>query len=609
MKKAFLLWTLFCCVGVHAQTIEIRFNKNIELLGYLIELGDPSENDPNHPISIAINQFPEDKNNPALAKLFELGETMDYSTLVQLMYRLPEFPHKEGMEYSDEILSSTAFDPKLIQSIFEQVNQFSKLSHFDELWDNLEAARSATSSLLDERKPSMELITELERFYGQSYAAYEIVPSLTLWSGSGFGIRSQEENKATFVLGPLVKNYDFTSEVFSSLTIHEFGHSFVNHIVEENSDIISKTSELFEEIESSMRQQGYTNWPTCVLEHFVRAGEVIIPELMGDHTTSQSNLQYHTIEKDFIYLEYLIDRLKEYRLNQGLLYSEAVSNTMKDFQIKLQPENDQVETIQGVVQRKESNEPIPFAHIGVPGKNLGTISRPDGSFEIDLSQASPTDSLVFSSLGFLRKAFPVSDLTTYLDVSLEEEANLLQEVVVTAKREQAKSKKLGRIKPSKRTRGQNGLKEFGFGGEQGIRIKATQPYLLEEVSFHMRFNTVDSALFRLNIYRVDEDGLPEKSLLKQDLFVKSKKGQKWIRKELEANSLLIDQDLVITYEVVQVWFSDTSTNALYLTFGKGYPEGGAFLRRSSMDQWITETPDAFPITLYVSVKVYEDGEQ
>lgn len=604
MKKALVLLAMFYCFGANAQSIDIQFNKNIELLGYIIEMGEPSENDPNHPISIAIHQFPEDKNNPALTKLFELGETIDYSTLVQLMYRLPEFPHEEGMEYSSEILSSTAYDLLLIRSIIEQVNQFSKSAHFEEVWKNLDSARSATLQQLDEHKPSQKLIGELEHFYGQSYSQYEIVPSLTLWSGPGFGIRSQEENKATFVLGPLEKDYDFTSDLFTSLTIHEFGHSFVNHIVEENNDIISKTSELFEEIEASIRQQGYSNWSTCVIEHFVRAGEVIIPELMGDNATSQSNLQYHVIEKDFIYLEYLVDRLKEYRLDQKLSYSEAVSRTLKDFQNHFQPEKDQVETIRGVLRSVDSEEPIPFAPIGIPGKHLGTISKPDGSYEINLSKASPNDSLVFSSLGYKRKAFLISELPAYFDVSLEEEATLLSEIVVTAKKEKSRDEKFGRTKPSKRTRGQNGLKEFGFGGEQGIRINALNPYFLEEVSFHMRFNTVDSALFRLNIYEINEDGLPGKSLLKQNLFVKSEKGQNWIRKQLEEERLFINQDIIITYEVVRVWFNPRSTNALYLTFGKGYPEGGVYLRRSSMDDWITDTPEAFPITLYVKGKVY-----
>lgn len=604
MKKTLFLLALTCSAGARAQDIDIQFNKNIEMLGYIIEMSDPSENDPSHPISIEINKFPEDIENPLLSELFKLGESIDYSTIVHLMYRLPEFPHDDGVKYSEEIIGNTGYDPTIIQSIIEKVNQFSKSAHFDEVWDNLEEQRAATLEILDALKPSKELMNELERFYGQSFAQYEIVPSLTLWSGPGFGIRTKEEDKATFVLGPLEENYDFASDLFNSLTIHEFGHSFVNHIVVENRKPINETSELFLEMEQSMRLQGYSNWTTCVIEHFVRAGEVIIPEIMGDYTSSQANLQHYIQDKDFIYLDYLVDRLKEYRLNKKLSYSVAVSKTMMDFQNEFQQQKPHISTIKGVLSVSGSNEPVPFVHIGVPGKNLGTISRHDGSYEIDLSQASANDSLIFSSIGFKRASFTISDLTESFDVSLVEDVKILKEVVVTGKKQRIKTEKFGRIKPSKTTRGQNGLSEFGFGGEQGIKISTPQAYYLEEVSFHLRFNTVDSILFRINIYDINKDGLPGNSLLKRNIFVKSKKGQKWIKKGLEEEGLMIDQDIIISYEVVQVWFNKKSNNAIYLTFGKGCAEGGVYLRRSSMDKWITEEPDAFPITLYVSGKVY-----
>jgi|GEM_PF-937260 len=602
-----LLVIISCRLGANAQDIEIHFNKNIELFGYIIEMGDPSENYPSLPISIEINRFPEDRKIPALKELFELGENLDYSTAVELMYYMPEFPQQK-LSVPIDLLQKMGFqteeDQALIQSILEKVNQFSIESNFEQVWSILAKHRNQTVEILNAHKPSSELMSELEGFYGQSYQHYEIVPSLTIWSGAGWGFKNINENKSTFVLGPLDNNYDFTSDRFTSLSIHEFGHSFVNHIVEENGQIITETSGLFRDVEASMRRQGYSNWTSCVIEHFVRAGEVIIPEIMGDSATSQSNLQNNINERDFIYLEYIVARLKEYRLDKKLPYSVAVKNTLKDFQNKFQPKEDKVSTIKGFVRMSDSNEPIPFVHIGVQGKNLGTISRPDGSYEIDLSQTSAQDSLVFSSIGFKRASFVISELTESFDVSLLQEVKILKEVVVTGKKQRIKTEKFGRIKPSKMTRGQNGLLEFGFGGEQGIRINTSQTYYLEEVSFHMRFNTVDSVLFRINIYDICEDGLPSNSLLNRNIFVKSKKGQKWIRKRLEDERLMIDQDIIITYEVVQVWFNEKSNNAIFLTYGKGYPEGGVYLRRSSMDKWITEEPDAFPITLYVSGKVY-----
>ena len=61
MKTLLPVFALSLMLTAKAQEhpVEIRFMKNIEFFGYLIELGDPSDNDPNHPISKYIHQYPE----------------------------------------------------------------------------------------------------------------------------------------------------------------------------------------------------------------------------------------------------------------------------------------------------------------------------------------------------------------------------------------------------------------------------------------------------------------------------------------------------------------------------------------------------------------------
>ena len=68
-----------------------------------------------------------------------------------------------------------------------------------------------------------------------------------------------------------------------AVIIHEFGHSFVNPVVDSIPPVdISKTERLFEPIKSAMEKQGYNTWKTCLYEHFVRAGEVVIAKLLDD---------------------------------------------------------------------------------------------------------------------------------------------------------------------------------------------------------------------------------------------------------------------------------------------------------------------------------------
>jgi hypothetical protein len=67
-------------------------------------------------------------------------------------------------------------------------------------------------------------------------------------------------------------------------------------------------------------------------EHFVRAGEVLIPELLNDTVMSESNLLWNTEERSFIYLPFIVDRLRNYRITERLSFEQSIRNTMMDLQ-------------------------------------------------------------------------------------------------------------------------------------------------------------------------------------------------------------------------------------------------------------------------------------
>lgn len=263
--------------------------------------------------------------------------------------------------------------------------------------------------------------------------------------------------------------------------------------------------------------------------------------------------------------------------------------------------------ISGVVSDSKTNEPLPYVHIGVVGKNMGVISRDDGSYQIDLSTAGPSDVLAFSIIGFDTRSFPVGDLKPgRMDVRLSQKTYTLKEVVIRSKKEQPKSSKLGRFTPSKTTMGQSGKEEFGFGGEWGLRISHNKKkYFINNIQLHLRFNTVDSVLFRINMYKVENE-MPGESILQKEIFMTSKKKQKWIVRNLIKENLVLDQDLIVTYEVVRVWFSNRGENRLFFTKGADYPEGLTYYRASSQSSWTVDKTiqtTLFP-TLFLTVEEF-----
>jgi hypothetical protein len=114
------------------------------------------------------------------------------------------------------------------------------------------------------------------------------------------------------------------------LFIHEFGHSFVNRTVLQHNAQLEKTKELFLPVKEAMIPQGYQDWQTCMIEHFVRAGEIIVLDQLGDHTQSEELLNNYRDNRKFIYLDFTVDKLKEYRLEKKLYYQESVRATLSD---------------------------------------------------------------------------------------------------------------------------------------------------------------------------------------------------------------------------------------------------------------------------------------
>ncbi|MGB5497784.1 MAG: carboxypeptidase-like regulatory domain-containing protein, partial [Maribacter sp.] len=86
------------------------------------------------------------------------------------------------------------------------------------------------------------------------------------------------------------------------------------------------------------------------------------------------------------------------------------------------------QTISGTVT-DNSGVPLPSVNVIEKGTTNGTSSDFDGNFELNVSSSTAT--LVFSSLGFATKEVGIAGQST-INVSLDEDAEMLGEVVVTA---------------------------------------------------------------------------------------------------------------------------------------------------------------------------------
>ena len=116
------------------------------------------------------------------------------------------------------------------------------------------------------------------------------------------------------------------------LSVHEFGHSFVNPLLDKvPKEWIKNTSSVYDTVKSAMTDQGYDNWMTCLYEHFVRAGEVVIARNMGYAENAEKLENDYINNRKFIYLPIIVKELERYNNNKQVSYSDVIKKVMEEF--------------------------------------------------------------------------------------------------------------------------------------------------------------------------------------------------------------------------------------------------------------------------------------
>ncbi|MEL4307095.1 carboxypeptidase-like regulatory domain-containing protein [Joostella sp. CR20] len=259
--------------------------------------------------------------------------------------------------------------------------------------------------------------------------------------------------------------------------------------------------------------------------------------------------------------------------------------------------------IVGKVLDANSSEVIPYVNIGVEGKNIGTISKDDGSFRIQLTNKLQGASITFSCVGFEKKTVAISALKKNPEVTLTPNILMLDEVVLSEFKKQKRiDKKLGGYKKTWFNTGEANTDSYGQGKEYGLKIESPGvEYKIEKINFSLSENTIDSVLFRINIYKLTSDGEPTNSILPEQLFVKTYKGEHLVSADVSKIPLNIDEDIMVSIEPVRLWYDVKNDNQLFYAQAKG--KNQSYLRNSSLSNWIkNELP---PFSIFLDVFYYK----
>lgn len=115
-------------------------------------------------------------------------------------------------------------------------------------------------------------------------------------------------------------HYGFDHPDYVKLIItHEFGHAFVNHLVDSMPKEVKVTEAIFlnSGMKEKMEQSAYTTWQVTLREYLVRVGEIRIAETNGENQRAADLRKKYITDMYFVLIPKLEKKFIEYEKNRS----------------------------------------------------------------------------------------------------------------------------------------------------------------------------------------------------------------------------------------------------------------------------------------------------
>lgn len=202
-----------------------------------------------------------------------------------------------------------------------------------------------------------------------------------------------------------------------------------------------------------------------------------------------------------------------------------------------------------------TGKPIPYVNVGVVKRGIGTVTDENGFFEFVIpKRLSPKDILQISIVGYKTKTYTIGELRDtskdFSKIKLYSDPIALDEVYVEKYIEEEKT--IGYKNYTDKHFGYWKDKQ-GLGGEIAtrIRIKKEKTKLLD-LNFKLVENKTDSVLLRVNVYDYKKK-YPSQNLVNTQIYHTVHKGEKEILIDLSSHNVIVDDDVVVSIELVKVY--------------------------------------------------------
>ena len=233
----------------------------------------------------------------------------------------------------------------------------------------------------------------------------------------------------------------------------------------------------------------------------------------------------------------------------------------------------------GTVKQSDSSI-LSYVNIGIKLKNVGTISKENGEFKLDISEQFLKDTLTLSYVGFEELNVPVQlivDSSMHVFV-LKLKTNQLSDVIITNK--QLRTKTIGTKSHNPFLSGTVESKEksdiIEFAKFINVHNKTSK---IRTVNIYLLGVNIDTATFRINFYNIIND-LPGDKIIEKNILERMSVKKGWLAIDLTKENIIINQDFFVGFE----FMPEHKLSKYSLSYG-GQFGGSYIIRKSSLGNW------------------------
>ncbi|MBB5635139.1 hypothetical protein HDE68_001024 [Pedobacter cryoconitis] len=312
-------------VFIKKSQTESTVDQRVELVSIIFRLaGNPEYNMKfaKNYIKDIHDYFDKYKNEPVINFARELSQEkgMGFSRVMFLVVNL-EF---KDNKFSLIKVSKNSMDGKWAMDdavkFVNLLNDFYKISAFDIFFKNHQENYKQATDQFNNITASFDTEWYLN-YYGEHSVDYRTVLGLAN-GGANYGpdVFPADQKKIVYaIMGSWIfdeaGNPVFLKNDYLPTLVHEFNHSFVNHILDEddNAKLLAASSEvLLDAQRNEMKLEAYEDWKSLINESLVRA---CVVRYLIDHKNNQQVIKDEILlqtNKGFIWTKELVSLLGEY---------------------------------------------------------------------------------------------------------------------------------------------------------------------------------------------------------------------------------------------------------------------------------------------------------